>query len=186
MENTRHERAIVVVASYVIGFTSAFIAYGIAATPSTPLPTAAEHTAPAVAMQPRQGESYSASVQIRPEGLVVVTNEGERMLSARRSSPFLANVISSKPEPGISEQIVEAELSRDSKFVYFCEQLTKSAQDCNAYVYSVDQDILHPLQVRGEQYSPQIVTHTSAWSAESNLMVDGFNSVSPETPWLLE
>lgn len=189
MENSRHERAFVVLASYVIGFTSAFIAFGINHVKQTEI-IVIDDTPPSVAavapMQPRMGQSYSASIRVEPAGLVVVSESGKRLLSARKDSLYLANAISSEPQPGLAVRVVEAELSRDSRFVYFCEQLAVDAQSCGAYVYSVADDVLRPLKVRGSGYAPSIVTHTSAWSQDGNLMVDGFISGSPETPWELQ
>ncbi len=190
MENSRHERAFVVMASYVIGFTSAFIAFGINHfTPTDVIvmsDTITQIATQQPAMQPRQGQSYSASIRVEPAGLVVVSEAGKRLLSARKDSPYLASVISAEPQPGLAVKIIEAELSRDSRFVYFCEQLTPDSQSCTAYVYSIADDVLHPLQVRDAGYEPQIVTHTSAWSQDGNLMVDGFISSSAETPWELQ
>jgi len=190
MENSRHERAYVVMTSYVIGFTSAFIAFGINHVVQTDFVVIEDLTQTAAvqqpAMQPRMGQSYSASIRIEPAGLVVVSEAGKRLLSARKDSPYLASVISSEAQPGLAVKIVEAELSRDSRFVYFCEQLQAEAQSCVAYVYNIASDVLHPLKVRGAVYEPQIVTHTSAWSQDGNLMVDGFISSSPLTPWELQ
>ncbi len=190
MENSRHERAMVVMTSYVIGFTSAFIAFGINHVTQTDMivvdTSSVTGSSEVVSMQPRKGESYSASIRIEPAGLVVVSEAGKRLLSARKNSPYVASAISADPQPGFAVKIIEAELSRDSRFVYFCEQLEDEAQSCVAYVYSIADDVLHPLKVRGSEYGPQILTHTSAWSQDGNLMVDGFLSTSPETPWELQ
>lgn len=190
MENSRHERAIIVAASYVIGFTSAFIAFGANQTDTTTknlniisnhdsnYQTAAVVTAPT--------RSYEASVRIESDGLVVVTDDKERLLSARKSSPHLASVITSAAQPGLAVKVIEAELSRDSEYVYFCEQLTDDAENCSAYIYSIDEDVLHPVVVAGEDYEPNISSHTSAWSPNGYLNIGGYMSASIETPWILQ
>lgn len=183
MENSRHERAIIVAASYVIGFTSAYIAFGVAATDyqhKITLPPTQPQTETTVAEEER------TVLRLEETGLVAVTEDLERLLSAHRSSPLAANVVGATPEPGMAHSLVEAELSRDGAYVYFCEALTADAQTCDPYVYDVAADTLHPVRVNGTDYYPQIDEHRSSWTPSGYLTVNQFRSISPGMPWLLK
>lgn len=189
MENSRHERAVIVAASYVIGFTSAFIAFGLnqANNANYDLVVNPVENQESVTVAPTPVRSYQASVRIESDGLVVVTENGERLLSARKNSPALAaSVIASVPQPGFAEKIIEAELSRDSEYVYFCEQLVATDENCSSYVYNIDEDVIYPVIVDGEPYVPTISSHSSAWSPSGYLNIGGYMSASIETPWILQ
>ena len=182
MENSRHERAMTVVASYVIGFTSAYIAFGATQTPlATPIIT---ETPPAVATK---AEVKHATLRVEEAGLVVVTEDRERLLSARKSSALAANALGAVTnQPGFAERLVEAELSRDGSFVYFCEVLDYSSDTCDAYVYDVALDTVYPVQLGAEVYRPSADLHRSIWTEAGYLVVDQYRSISTEKPWLLQ
>lgn len=184
MENSRHERALVVAASYVIGFASAFIAFGV--TQSHTVVPIVTHYAPQSQRAIETEPVKETTLRMEEAGLVLVSEDLERLLSARKSSPLVASAITAANEPGFAESLVEAELSRDGKFAYFCEVLNEEDATCDAYVYDVALDSLYPVQVRGEVYQPQITSHRSSWTPAGYLTVDQFRSVSTDKPWLLQ
>lgn len=184
MENTRHDRAIIIAASYVIGFVSAYIGFGLEQTPQAPVVQPVQ-VATEVFVEP---VNPVTSLAVEPEGLVLVTANGNRLLSARRSENLAANVIDS--EPGFAVKLSEAELSRDGMFVYFCEELTADAVTCSPFVYSVAEDVLHPVSVSGADYRPDAGTHASAWTEDGYLTVEdkangALVSVTTQMPWKL-
>ena len=185
MENSRHDRVIVIVSSYIIGFTSAFIAFGLTNTSNNNLKlTTSDFKVAHEVANVVESEKKTASLHIEADGLVVVTPEGERLLSARKTPELAASVIASKP--GYAVKLTEAELSRDSKYVYFCEQLSSDTETCDPYVYSLSEDVLHPVKVGGEDYKPVNETHHSAWSPAGFLTLDGHISTSIAEPWVLQ
>jgi len=184
MENSRHERALVVVASYVIGFASAYIAFGVSQSQQIVyMPVVSEQHQVA---KKSVIASPTASLRVEDDGLVLATQDKERLLTARKSSPLVASLIQAGPTPGFAEKLTEAELSRDSEYVYFCEQLTPEAESCDAYVYSVNDDVLYPVQINGEVYTPNNASHVSAWSPAGYLTIGEYQSASTETPWILQ
>ena len=181
MEGTRHEKIAIIIASYVIGFTTAFIAFGINQPDSR------------MQVQIQGGQNNSAqqvsdnditSVGYGNDGLFVITSGYERLLSAKAST-LGASAISSKGTSGYYYKIVDAEASRDGRFVYFCEQLTQDAETCDPYVYAVEDDSLHMVKADGSAYKSPVATHESAWSDDNDLVLNSMSSAVKDTPWLL-
>ncbi len=185
MKNTRHERITLVVAAYIIGFTTAFIAFGVnqigGGESTNVISYNSVNTAEKVTTRP----DSVASIRVEKDGLVVVAEGLQRLLSARKSA-FSASVISSSPAPGFAERLVEAELSRNNKFVYFCEQLDMESETCDPYVYSLENDTVYSVTLNGEKYFPAIGGHSSAWSPVGYLSINEYTSASPDTPWILK
>jgi hypothetical protein len=183
MEGTRHEKIALIVIAYVIGFTSAFIAFGVNKINSE---TTIIQVDNAQAMQIDSSDTHHSglSVGIGEEGLFVITKDKERILSANKNL-LEASVIASGPTPGFFYNIIEAEASRDGNFVYFCEQLMEEDPHCDPYVYSVVNDVLYRVLFEGEEIKPLILSHDSTWTDESTLTLNGAVSQTPEEPWKL-
>ncbi len=186
MEWSRHDRAIITVAAYVIGFATAYIAFGVDISPHTKI----EHysnPAQHYVQSDSRTQGHIVSAVIEGDGLRVTFANGERLLSARnlKAESQVASVIASSGTSGIHHAIVDAEISRNNKFVYFCEQLTVNAETCDPYIYEVEKDVLHHVTLNGEVFSPQIENHTSSWSPAGALAVDFNLSKNTEEPWSL-
>lgn len=186
MENSRHERAIILVAAYVIGFISAYIAFGVNQFEEyIVVEVPAQQYLPAAAIESIVEPNYSEStLTVDNVGLHYYGPDGERLLSAYRT-PEHDGVIP-QGTSGVVEKIIDAEISRDGQFAYFCEQVDPADDTCAAFVYSATEDIIRPLQTAEEVIKPAIANHFSVWSASGYLMVNGRSSVAPETPWLLK
>ena len=165
MEGTRHERVALVVAAYVIGFITAFIAFGIGGQKDVEMKNkqAGIHNA---AAQTIVSEQNPVSVGIGEDGLFVITDTGERMLSASQQS-LNASLISSAGVPGMYYSIIDAEASHNGVHVYFCEQLTADSETCDPYVYSLQTDLIYPVKIDGEKYRAPITTHKSTLDADA-------------------
>lgn len=183
MEGTRHEKIALIVIAYVIGFTSAFIAFGVNKINSE---AKLIHIDETQAMNSDSAEVHHSglSVGVGEEGLFVITKEKERILSANKNL-LEASVISSEPTPGFFYNIIEAEASRDGNFVYFCEQLMEEDPYCDPYVYSIVDDTLYRVSFEGEYIQPLILAHDSTWADESTLILNSAISENPEEPWKL-
>jgi hypothetical protein len=190
MEGTRNEKVLLIATSYIIGFVTAFIAFGVnnPHTEVTTLSLNVSNANPRVALAENSDESTKEALKITvaqdSDGLFVMNSYAERILSANKNS-LQASAVSSLNGTGFYHKIVDAEPSRDGKFVYFCEQLTVDEETCDPYVYSLDEDSLHPVRLNGELYKPTVSRHNSMWIEESVLMLDDSASVTAETPWLL-
>lgn len=188
MENTRHERAIIMVATYTIGFVSAYIAFGVGLDQNSLAvdTTALSPSSLDQAIKHAGIHEAAATIVADKEGLSLSTRDGDKLLSVSKQILKEEGMDVSKPTPGIFEVIIDAELSRDSRFAYFCEQLQEGDQTCNPYVYSVEQDVLFPLKLNGDAFRPDIVTYKATWTEDGLLNVNGHISVSSETPWVLK
>ena len=112
MFDTRHEKIIITIAAYIIGFTTAFIAYGVTTNTVTKyygIPAIARHVPPKV-------QSEVPAVIFGGDGLHVYASGTDRILSV--SSLYLgASVVASTGTSGIHYAIIDAELSRDANSV---------------------------------------------------------------------
>ena len=183
MEGTRHERIALVIAAYVIGFITAFIAFGVGNVSQTDIDsTGVVKNATA---QQIQSERKKTSVGIGEDGLFVITAQGERMLSANMQSLGANIIASANGEPGFYFSIIDAEASPNGTYVYFCEQLTEKSEVCDPYIYSLQSDTIYPVKVDGDRYEASIADHNSAWMDESTLVLNGATSLDQMKPWVL-
>ena len=184
LEGTRHEKVAIVITSYVIGFTTAFIAFGINQLYMSQQILNEEPEFVAMEKQEVEPEETILSVAVTSEGLSAVTSLKSVLLTANKSSLGSA-VIGSTNTPGFYAEIIEAEVSRDGRFVYFCEQLGKLDTYCDPYVFSLSDEMLHKVTLNDEVFAPDSETHSSFWSDENQLSVNGAFSSDIEKPWKL-
>ncbi len=185
IEGHRHEKVVIVVTSYVIGFTTAFIAFGMNQLymAENVLTTPITQTVVKTNIADTSTDKI-LSVTTDSEGLSAVTSKKSIILSAKKST-LDSSVIGSTELPGYHVAIIDAEVSRDGSFVYFCEQLSTESDTCVAYVYELSSDILHKVSIDGTVYTPAVTEHTSSWSDANVLSVDGAFSVIASQPWFL-
>lgn len=183
MFDTRHEKIIITIAAYIIGFTTAFIAYGLSQKPTTVSYNNSQIVSVASSKKAPQ-ESIAPTVVLENDGLRVYTDKFERLLSFAQSQ-FSANVILSTGTSGVHYAIIDAEPSRDNNYVYFCEQLTSTSDTCTPFIYDVDKDFLKRVTLDGAAYYPEIGEYVSSWTKDNFLMVGGYHSNNYETPWEL-
>lgn len=184
MEGTRHEKIAIIIAAYIIGFTTAFIAFGVnqPKNPIEPLQVTARNQQ--VDTKESLASNVITSVGYSNEGLFAVTAGYERLLSAKAST-LGASAIASGGTSGYYFKIIDAEASRDGRFVYFCEQLTQDSKTCDPYVYAIEDDSLHPVKADDVKYQSPVATHESAWSDANELVLNGMISSEKDSPWLL-
>jgi len=185
IEGHRHEKVVLVVTSYVIGFTTAFLAFGMNQLymAKDVLATSTVHNVIKTKVADT-GPEKILSVTTDSEGLSAVTSKGTIILSAKKST-LESSVIGSVDVPGYHTAIIDAEVSRDGNFVYFCEQLSEENETCGAYVYALASKILHRVSIDAITYAPAIKDHTSSWSDTNLLNVDAGISADAIKPWLL-
>ncbi len=184
MEGTRHERVALIAAAYVIGFITAFIAFGLEKINETDIHADTQAVIKNASAQQAESSTQATSVGMGEDGLFVITDKGERMLSANMQV-LGASIISGAGEPGIYYSIIDAEASHNGAFVYFCEQLTQAALTCDPYVYSLANDTIYPVKIGDEKYKAPIATHKSTWTNDSTLVLNGATSLDQQQPWLL-
>ncbi len=175
MEGTQYERAVTVLASYIIGFVTAFIAFGVTqldtevkfvaapkATQSAAVVTAT-NAAPAAAVVPTAPAAAAEAVVMETEvGLVYVANGVETLLSLFDAAGGT---------DGIHAAITQYELSPDGQFVYFCEQGSLESAACTPFLYDVTSEVVYPLTQGGARIALDAEVAQLNWSANGLLSV---------------
>ena len=170
-----HESALLVVLSYVIGFTTAFIMFVLAND------TKNQIIDPAF-------ESDLGMTQDRPasklelmqtgDGLFVKLNGQERIISAFTSE--------SKADVGFYTAIVSATISPDERYVHYCAEMEDGADTCRHFVYSAAEDATYMLKDAGEQLeTPDAMAVEWSWSVDSTLS-DGERVAGPASRWVID
>lgn len=183
MEGTRHEKAALIIVAYVIGFTTAFIAFGLFKTSSE---TQTVFIPTHVTSADVGDLSFKTNVGFEEDGLYALTSSYERILSADKRSLTASALSSINDGAGYHYRIIDAEASRNAKYVYYCEQLTDDAPECEPFVYELETDMLHPVTVDGQSVSYPVDEHNSFWLSGSTLHVNDSYSPDATKPWLLE
>lgn len=182
MSGTRHEKIAIAVVSYVIGFTTAFIAFGVNKIDSNSKEgmyvEQATHKGELNAVE----KTVITDVNQNDEGLFAVTSWYERLLAANRQS---ANVIAGAVAPGFYYNVVGAQASKNGQYIYYCEQLSKEAATCDPYVYELESDVLYPVKKNGVLVRPDVSKHVSSWTNEDRLLLNGSISLDASSPWNL-
>lgn len=182
MEGSRHDRVILVISAYIVGFTTAFIAFGMNTASKEKKPIAYSDFEQVQTVQ--ETRTTQVFLGIDSDGLFVSTPEENQLLTVNRET-YSANTINSVPTPGMHVAVIDAELSRDESFAYFCEQLDEAVTTCDPYVYSLSEHTLHPVTINGEEVHPEISGHSSAWTTDNRLYLNGALSDSTQEPWVL-
>ena len=183
MEGTRHEKIIIAIAAYVIGFSTAFIAFGVNQVNKTaPSDFSNAYISPVSAQTPVH--HMETTVSLAEEGLFAISQERKRILSANRNY-LEANVVEALGETGLHYAIIDAEVSPNGKFIYFCEQLTSLDDTCGAFVYSVGADTIYEVSLDSERFRPIVADHESVWNEGNLLLTEGAVSVNADVPWVM-
>jgi len=160
MEGTRNERVIMVMAAYVIGFTTAFIAFGlnqmeesvhlvyVANTPAT-------QSAAVAAATSFPADATSVSVYIDESGLVYEKGGVSRVISSYD--------VDASGEDGYHQSIFEFQVSSDGSTVYFCEIPNQMSDACKPFLYDSVEDVTYPLTIAGERIAVSLQPAELEW-----------------------
>ncbi len=183
MEN--HQQALLVVLSYVIGFITAFIMFGLAdlgkGREEVHLNQLPEDMLP-------DEETVSLSPAVMPglhsteEGLVVAgTGIDGRLISALTDDDVA--------ELGFHVAIADSDdsgMSHSFSYAHYCAQMNVAEEKCQHFVYSLNDDKTYT--IKNEDGSPLVTTNDEAdsvtWSSDSEISMGG-KTASPETMWVL-
>lgn len=180
----KNERASIVALSYVIGFTTAFIAY--AAVVEVPLyqspaimanVSQSASVADAAAASPVSEAPVSGSIMETVEGVEVTKDGVTRLIAVKRSF---------QPDfgPDAYDRLLKASNSRDGQFTFFC--VTSASDSCQASIYSWEQNGIFPIRVNGEKVAYEANELNVAWASDNRLQFNSAVSVNSATPWILE
>lgn len=181
----RHEKIILVALSYVIGFTTAYIAFGITPdithkayrTGEVVKANSVRTTAPSNTAEPSDTPS-STRIVFKDDGMFVQTPEGEKVVSAK----LRPNVLEG---PGFHVAIPQYAVSPDGEYVYYCEQQTPETDECHNYLYVVDEHTVRPLSLNGSRLTSSVIQSEFSWQPDGTARYNGYTSRSPQQPWEL-
>lgn len=177
----RHEQLSILVLAYVIGFTTAYIAFGlnpnrdiasgkdVVYSSSTSLRDVVESTPNTI-----------AAVTFSDVGMFAEVGDEEVVISGKLTD-------SVEPGPGFHVDIPFYEVSPQGNFVYYCEQHSEVPTQCSEYIYSLETHSVHPIKIEGMNV---VSTDTSeqnfVWNDDETASYKEYSSVSAVTPWVME
>lgn len=186
----QHERAAVMALTFCIGFTTAFIAYGVPQV-SAPVPVAfAPATQPAAIIIAESPESVPApapsaavataqpGVALDKEGLWFLRN-GERLLV----SPSIA---SAPTIPEAHVDVHQAVARADGAYLFFCAETAAAAGVCEPRVFDSTNFGVHRIQSQGQTGTLDPAQLEVSWQSDGRLAINGFVSSSAVQPWVVE
>lgn len=178
VEGTRHERVGILVIAYIIGFITAYIAFGLSGANDSSLQNPVLATSKA--------DTYlneNPDLIINEEGLYFMKDGEKHLLSLNRQSLY-GNTETQDFVNGLHFDVIGATVSPDGQFVYFCEQISSEAE-CEPFIYDSKTNFLHPILLSDERKVIAINEHEANWVDNSTLSITSyFTSQDLERPWL--
>lgn len=157
IEGTRNERVIMVLAAYAIGFTTAFIAFGVTQIEDkiqfVYVPTASQ-TASVVGAVSEDAAPADGTLVLNEVGLVYKDGETEELLSANTMQ---------NGDDGFHAALIDYALSPDQQFVYFCEQPLPTSESCKPFVYSAAAKLVFPVLQNKERIALPLQQQNLTW-----------------------
>lgn len=186
----KHQQAFLVILSYVIGFNTAFIAFGIADIDATRSyqeieSTELAATAPVgnttettnVSPSPSaQGAAVGMALKETELGLLLVSDVGERIISQRVEA-------NASGMPGAHVAVHGVMISPDERFVHFCEQAVEVPTECNHYVYIVASHTVARVTADATPIRSDVATFATTWSDDGRLQINEYQSITVDQPW---
>ncbi|MFT5037294.1 MAG: hypothetical protein ACI9VM_000873 [Candidatus Azotimanducaceae bacterium] len=170
-----HERIILVLLGYVIGFTTAFIAFSLA--PNIILDSDVASFGDGVTTQ-YASASEPNTITFEETGLYVVKNGQQIIVSGKLQDGI-------DPGPGFHVSVSFSQISPSGDYIYYCEQETTSSETCNQYVYNADTHTAHPLKHNGANLTASISGSGFSWNSKNILTNNKLKSISSNKPWML-
>lgn len=192
MEGSRHERVVLVIVSYVIGFITAFIAYSVSTSsnePSQPVfvvyEVANEYDYKKFADESNEATEVFTEV-LYQDGRLLVKRGAELLLVSLNpdEAGFPSNALAGEPQ---GHHVTEPtyELAPDGNKLFFCEQKSTSEDVCSSFILDVQERVVRPVKVAGE---PLRITPEEAkeavWDGNKLALYD-LASVDESQPWNL-
>ncbi len=170
MEGTRHERVLTVLSAYLIGFTTAFIAFGVTQIEDSvnfvyvPVPTQTAAVVDAVEEPAPAPVASDLVAYLTEDGLVYAKDGAETLVSAYAEDADM---------DGVHHSIFEFGLSPDENFLYFCEVPTSEAEACKPFVYSAAADAVYPVTEAGDRIALPLSATELSWGTDGLAAISG-------------
>ncbi len=181
-EGARHEKVGILLAAYIIGFTTAFIAFEL-----NDLKPIAKF-----GVEPYHSTLRSDSVNNRKSDNAIIFQDASGLYIGSEDTKILISLNAAEvpditePTAGVHHTLHGVVQSPDGAYVYFCEQQILAVSECVPFIYEVATSKLYPVAFDGdaEMIDPERVEFR--WSAEGVLTAEGMSSVSADSPWRME
>jgi len=172
----RHERIVLVILSYIIGFTTAFIGYGIPSSSNSADEVSKDSFA---ASALGAAKSKNTTLMENEKALYAVVDGKQKVVSGK-----LVDGIT--PGRGFHTAVPFRGVSPSGQYVYFCEQETEEQTECKEYIYDVDKHMVYRLNYESRKISASL-SHTDFKWQEVNDIAEYADlvSISPAEPWKL-
>ena len=171
MENSRNERIYLVIASYIIGFVTAFIAFGLTQDSASITKVVTDKPAKSVTSQVvATAEAAPIQLSATERGLEFIHN-GDRLILTANAQNFDSD--STADAPGFHQSLIKFELSPDGTMVYFCDVPVSSDALCRPYVFVIAETTVYPVTVDGERLLLDASEHSIQWGEAGLVSVAG-------------
>ena len=200
MDGTKHEKVVLVVLAYIIGFTAGFICFSITASGGAPSVAVAteNHTAPNERHQAdssvQPGQDLSAPEAEVISGMATATYENGKLKAFVDTKEYLLSFNTSVVDitgpddfknQGSHADIPAFVVAPEGRFIYYCEQ--QSADDtCNNLLYDVAENAIRKVTVAGEASVSSAHDAKSAIWSNGALVIGNYISQTPTEPWILQ
>lgn len=171
----KNEKVMLVILAYIIGFQTAYIAFGLTDDRRSVAPG---DFSPAASIEKTTNTSKeSLSVSELSDGLYATLGNQERLLSAQV-------IGTTKSRPGFHNAVISSSVSPNKKFIHYCVQETESSKTCSHYIYELAADTTYRVETEGGSNVDTDFTSASAiWDNAGLFLVGNFISYNSEKPW---
>lgn len=193
MEGSRHEKAGLVVASYAIGFVTAFILYGSFTSNTEEVFSTISDNSAAAVITAAPAEVVPEVPQVDNTAVTLVYADGVLQASVGDSVHTLSfNPKVSKLSADLTNLTqgyhygeMAYGLSLDNKFAFFCERHDAEATACAGYVYDIEADKIFPVVKDGKVVTISEKSAIDAVWTTGGLTIGSNSSANPTAPWVL-
>ena len=175
----KNEKVALVFFAYVIGFTTAFIAFAINDNENSKGDAIAVRKYSEIVEHTDKVQQNNSGVEVveRPEGLFVLNNNQERILSAA--------ALEGMSGEGFHTEIFTSSVSPDGQYVHFCASLVGESGVCTNFVYSIMDDLIYRVRIDGEPLkNTSIDASTVSWVSNDALNFSE-GSASASSNWTI-
>lgn len=171
----KHEKVMVLALSYVIGFVTAYIAFGLSGANYSGPQISFQNSAPVATEGDEAKKEIGATV--KADGLYALLGDKERILSAQA-------IAATEPNLGYHHEIIATEVSPDGKYIYYCAQMTAESEKCYNFVYDIAADTIHTVRAsQSEEQLQSVIEDLSAVWQNGRLSINGYLSINGFEPW---
>ncbi len=195
IEGTKHEKAVLVILSYVSGFTAGFIIFGMSTLSSArpvenviyevpPQTDVSMNTIDEIAPPEATETSVSTEDVMYKDGRLMANVNGASVLLSAQLATVDAETAKTFANQGVHQAIPKYQASDDANFVYYCEQHSE-ADSCINFIYDVEKQIIQYVTVDGKKLVSNAETAQTATWNNGLLTIGTATSIEATTPWKL-